>query len=85
MQSRAGSWPVAFIHEIYLEDFDNITRENLLSDNSIPNDASLVLISNNASMSLLKLYLLVFLVFLYLIVASADPLTWIAVSEIVIF
>ena len=72
MQSRAGSWPVALIHEIYRDDFDNITRENLLSDNSTPMDASLLLISNNISISSLKLYLLVFLVFRYRIIAFAD-------------
>ena len=84
MQSRAGSWPVAFIHEIYLEDLDNITRENLLSDRSTPMDASFVLISNSISISLLKLCLLVLWFFRYLITASADSLTWIAFSEFVL-
>ena len=85
MQSNAGSWLVARNHEIYLEDFDNIILENLLSDNSIPNDAILVLISNNASMSLLKLHLLASLAFQYQIIASVDLLTLIASSGFVLF
>ena len=85
MQSNAGAWLVARNQLIYLEDFDNIILENLLSDNSIPNDASLVLISNSASISLLKLCLLASFAFQYQIIASADPLIWIASSEFVLF
>ncbi len=85
MQSNAGSWLVARSQLIYRDDLDNIILENLLSDNSIPNDASLVLISNNASMSLLKLHLLASLAFQYRIVASVDLLTLIVFSEFVLF